>query len=253
MQKFIEHSPNHWDLIWRNLEKAVNIKHNLEINECEIGANMTVLIQETKDHQRNDSIVPANWQEMELLTKRAKDCGLDYVSFKPYSQHPYSFETAKLYGKMSYREIMDEIIAIGEMLIKKYGSNDFEVIFRFSRFEDYEKEQRNYLICRATPTLWSYIQSDGTWISCSAYWTDERFHLGNINSQTISDIWYGQKRKEHLNFVLNELDISQCRKTCHPDKDNQYLHQINDFSDEEFNAEIDKLQSQAKPKRFNFI
>lgn len=244
---------NHWELIWRNLEKAVSIKHKLDIKDCDIGANMTVLVQETTDHQRGNMLVPANWQEMELLVQRAKNCGLDYVSFKPYSQHLYSQETAKLYGGMSYKELMDEIVAIGEELMTKYHSDDFEVVFRFSRFQEYEKDDRGYCTCRATPTLWSYIQSDGAWISCSAYWTDPRFILGNIHTQTIREIWYGQQRREHLKFVLNDLNISECRKTCHPDKENQYLHQVNQMSDSEFKIETHRLQLIHKPKRANFI
>lgn len=243
----------HWDLIWRNLDKAVKVKNELGAVECDMGANMTVLVKETLDHQRDNMVVPANWQEMEALIQRARDCGLNYVSFKPYSQHMYSKETAKLYGNMSYKTLMDEIVATGEALMAKYNTDDFEVIFRFSRFEEYEKENRGYCTCRVTPTLWSYIQSDGTWISCSAYWTDERFHLGNINTQTLREIWYSQKRLDHLKFVLEELDITECRKTCHPDKENQYLHQLSQSSDSEFQGEVHKLQLIQKPKRANFI
>ena len=246
-------TPNHWDLIWRNLGKAVQIKHELGAKDCDIGANMTVLVKETIDYKRDNAVVPANWQEMELLIQRARDCGLNYVSFKPYSQHMYSQETAKLYGDMSYKNLMDEIVAIGEALMAKYNSDDFEVIFRFSRFEEYEQEDRGYCTCRATPTLWSYIQSDGAWISCSAYWTDPRFILGNINTQTVKEIWYGNKRWEHLKFVLNELDITECRKTCHPDKENRYLDKLTGMNDQEFGKEIIRLQDVSKPKRANFI
>lgn len=246
-------SPNHWDLIWRNLEKAVKVRDQLGAVECDMGANMTVLVKETLDHQRNNAIVPANWQEMELLIQKARDCGLNYVSFKPYSQHLYSQETAKLYGDMSYANLMNEIIATGEALMAKYNSENFEVIFRFSRFEEYEQKDRGYCTCRATPTLWSYIQSDGTWISCSAYWTDERFHLGNINTQTLREIWYSQRRLDHLKFVLNELDITECRKTCHPDKENRYLDRLSGMNDQEFNQEIISLESLKRPKRANFI
>lgn len=246
-------TPKHWDLVWRNLERAVRIKEELGIQGCDIGANMTVLIKETVDHQRGNDIVPANWQEMELLTRRAKDCGLNYVSFKPYSQHFYSHETAKLYGDMSYVALMDEIFEIGKDLIRRYSSSDFEVVFRFTRFEDYEKNKRSYTTCRATPTLWSYIQSDGIWISCSAYWTDQRFHLGNVKDQTVEEIWYGQKRRDHLKYVLEHLDISECRKTCHPDKENQVLHEISGMTDSEFNQALVQLQALPVPKRVNFI
>ena len=93
----------------------------------------------------------------------------------------------------------------------------------------------------------------GIWISCSAYWTDERFNLGNIKDQTIKEIWYGNKRREHLKFILEELDINECRKTCHPDKDNQYLHIISGLSNVEFDKEIDRLKIIPAPKRVNFI
>lgn len=244
---------NHWDLIWRNLDGAVKIKHELGATECDMGANMTVLVKTTIDHQRGNAVVPANWQEMELLIQKARDCGLNYVSFKPYSQHMYSQETAKLYGDMSYKNLMNEIVTTGEALMAKYNSDDFEVIFRFTRFEEYEQEDRGYCTCRVTPTLWSYIQSDGAWISCSAYWTDSRFILGNINTQTVREIWYGQRRLEHLKFVLNDLDISECRKTCHPDKENRYLDRLSKFSDTEFSQELIRIQDIARPKRANFI
>jgi cyclic pyranopterin phosphate synthase len=243
----------HWDLVWRNLEKAVEIKRRLGASECEIGVNMTVLIKEAPDPERDGAIVPANWREMELLVKRARDCGLDYVSFKPYSQHSYSRETAKLYGDMTYKDVMNEIFEMGTFLTSRFGSDLFEVIFSFTRFSEYEEEERKYTTCRSTPTIWSYIQSDGVWISCTAHWTNEKFHLGNINNQSIGEIWYGELRKEHLRFVLEELDIAECRKTCHPDKENRFLEKLAGFSDLEFERIMAELKSIPRPKRANFI
>lgn len=244
--------PNHWDLVWRNLEKAVKIKNELDLKDCELGANMTVIVKTAWDHVKK-CFVQANWETMEDLAGRARDTGLDYVSFKPYSQHPLSIETAKLYGDMTYVPIMEELLKKGEEMTKKYNSEKFEVVFRFSRFQEYENDFRGYSQCQSTPTLWSYIQSDGKWISCSGWWSDERFVLGNINTQTFKEIWYGELRRKHLDFVLNHLDISECRKTCHPDKDNVFLNKIRQMDGEEFNAAIVELEKQPKPKRSNFI
>ena len=230
----------HWDLVWRNLDKAIKIKQELGAVECEIGANMTVLI-------------PDNWLEMESLVKKARDCGLDYVSFKPYSQHLYSKETAKLYGGMSYKDVMEEILETGDALVRRYSSDSFEVIFRFSRFKDYESEERGYLTCRATPTLWAYVQSDGALISCSAFWTDKRFILGNIKNQSFKEIWYGEIRRKHLKFILENLDISECRKTCHPDKENIFLNSTTNLSDSEFGLMALELKKIPPAKRANFI
>lgn len=243
---------HHWDLVWRNMEHAVEIKQKLGALECELGANMVILVKEAWDHQQN-RMVPANWQEMELLVKKARDTGLDYVFLKPYSQLPQSIETGKLYKDMSYRQVMDEVCRMGKELEQKYNSSTFEVILRFRRFQEYEADDRGYQTCRATPTLWSYIQSDGVWISCSAYWTDQRFHLGNIKTQAIKEIWYGERRREHLDFVLNHLDITECRKNCHPNEDNQFLHQTAQMSDQDFSKMLVQLEAQPKPKRANFI
>lgn len=243
----------HWDLVWRNLDRAVKIKRELGAAECEIGANMTVLVKDVIDHQRGNALVPANWKEMELLVKAARDCGLDYVSFKPYSQHLYSGETAKLYGDMRYKDVMGKIIESGNNLVRQYSSDSFEVIFRSSRFRDYESEERGYSVCRVTPTLWAYIQSDGIVISCSAFWTDERFHLGNVNTQTFREIWYGKKRFEHLRFITEKMEIDECRKTCHPDKENRFIRQMDLLSIVEFNQKLLELGQLPCPKRANFI
>jgi radical SAM protein with 4Fe4S-binding SPASM domain len=153
-----------------------------------------------------------------------------------------SKETARHYGNMSYAEIMNEIFETGKILKLKYDSEKFEVVFRFSRFKDYEDEDRGYYTCRATPTFWSYIQSNGLWLSCSSFWTDPRFALGNIHNESVREIWFGEKRRKHLKFVLNELDISECRKTCPPDKENRFLDKISKFSDSEFESFINQSQ-----------
>ncbi len=244
-------NPKHWDLIWENLETAVRVREQTTSKVCDLGVNMTVLIDPTQDDKGRT--VPPNWPEVEFLVKRAKESGVDYVSVKPYSQHRFSEATAKRYGKMSYGDLMNEIHDTGVRIAEKYSGDGFEAFFRFTRFEEYEQEDRGYAVCRATPTIWSYIQSDGLWISCSAYWTDPRFALGNIKDQGVREIWYGEQRRKHLDFVLNELDITECRKTCHPDKDNVFLNQLRGMKNSEFKEMLVRLDSLQKPKRANFI
>lgn len=246
-------TPKHWDLVWKNLAQAVEIKQKLGAKDCELGANMTVLVDESREN--NGSIIPANWPEIEMLVARGRETGLDYVSLKPYSQHPYSQATAKHYGKMSYAAIMTGIEKLGLELANRYNSDSFEVVLRDSRFREYEQlnSDRGYQVCLATPTVWSYIQSDGIWISCSAHWTNPQFHLGNINTQTVQEIWYGERRRQHLKYVLEELDITECRKTCHPDKENVRLTNLKNMPDKEFESELVRLEALPKPKNWKFI
>lgn len=241
----------HWELMWKNIERAVKIRECLGARECELGINMMVLTKGSIE--RDGTMIPPNWPEIEQLVKRAYDSGVDYVAIKPYSQHLYSRETAKHYGGMSYTEIMDEIFRVGEALQARYNSERFEVVFRFSRFREYEEKDRGYAVCRATPTIWSYIQSDGLWLSCSAFWTDARFALGNIKNESVREIWFGERRRAHMKFVAQHLDISECRKTCHPDKENRLFTKLADFTDSGFEAAVSEFQTLAPPKRANFI
>lgn len=239
-----------WSVLWRNIERMVEAKRILGA-ECDIGVNMTLLVQEVLEE--DGTVIPANWLEMEEFVKNARDAGVDYASIKPYAQDVYNKETARRYGKMSYVNVLDEIFKVAGRLIEKYSSPSLEVVFRFSRFLEYEQESRGYPVCLATPTLWSYIQSDGSWLSCSQ-WTNPDFVLGNIYADSVREIWYGLRRRKHLDFVLNQLDISRvCRKTCHPDKENRYLTRVGNMSDEEFKQELRRLEKLPPTRRANFI
>lgn len=242
---------SHWDLIWRNIVAAVRVREKHCANECDIGANITLLIEETTD--ASGRRVPSNWNEVPELVKRARDAGMDYVAIKPYSQHPFSKETAKRYGGMSYQDVLSQIDETCGRLKEEYNTENFEVVYRESRFREYEEKTRTYSVCRATPTVWSYIQSDGLWLSCSAFWTDSRFALGNIYTQSVKDIWFGEMRREHCSFITHELDISECRKTCHPDKENRFLDELATLSDANFEETMSRLKDIPAPKRKNFI
>jgi len=65
--------------------------------------------------------------------------------------------------------------------------------------------------------------ADGSVYSCSAYLLDERFLLGNINEDSFDKIWVSDKRLAHSDFVLNDLDINECRVNCRMDQINRYL------------------------------
>lgn len=240
----------HWDIVWRHIEGMVKVKRTLGTSGCDIGINMTLLTKESLEE--DGRVIPSNWQEAELLVRRARDCGVDYVTLKPYSQDAYGIKTARLYGDMRYDPQMEEIRVLSQYLINAYSSPSFEVIFRISRFEEYEKD-RGYNTCLAVPVVWSYIQSDGSWLSCSAHWTNREFILGNIYSQAVREIWFGDSRREHMRFVLEELDVSRCRKGCHVDKENRYLRRLSLMSDEEFRREMTQLRTLPRPKNANFI
>ena len=84
---------------------------------------------------------------------------------------------------------------------------------------------RTYNNCHALP-FWSYIDAGGNVWGCSVYLNDDRFLYGNIYENSFQEIWEGDKRKESLKFVHQELDTCQCRVNCRMDEVNRYLWEL---------------------------
>ena len=136
---------------------------------------------------------------------------------KPYSQH--SFSETRQYEDIDY----SDSISLGEKL-SSLGTNDFSVIFRGHTIKKYAlADDERYSKCNSTPFLWGYVMADGAVYGCSAYLLDERFHYGDLNKFTFKSIWQSEKRKKNFHYVLNELDIKECRKNCRMDEANRYL------------------------------
>ena len=172
-----------WDSVWGALRRAAKRK-----GACTLGVQMVCL--------------PENAGEEKELQALCDDAGVDYLVLKPYSQHKMSI-TKQYEGYKPINLPAGKGTVIREEAIKT--------------------EAHSYEKCNATPNFWSYIMASGDVYSCSAYLLDERFRLGNINTQTFKEIWEGEKRQENWRFVRKELDIKECRVNCRMDKSNKYL------------------------------
>ena len=166
-------------------------------------------------------LLPENTDEMEELVRLCRDeMEVDYLVVKPYSQHRFS-ET-RLYEKVDYSSSFE----LGKQL-EELSTKDFNVIFRAHTIRKHmEPEENRYSKCSATPFVWAYIMADGALYGCSAYLLDKRFEYGNLNDQTFRKIWQGPAREANFHYVLNELDIRECRKNCRMDEVNRYLYRL---------------------------
>ncbi|MCP4708536.1 MAG: radical SAM protein [Planctomycetes bacterium] len=160
-------------------------------------------------------LLPENLEEATKLAELARDIGMDYLVIKPYSQHPLS-KTQK-YKDITYTDYQ----YLAEELAR-YNSNRFNVIFRLGTMEKWDQQEHDYQGCMALP-FWSYVDAGGNVWGCSVYMSDERFWYGNIYESSFADIWQGEKRRESLRWVEQELDVDQCRVNCRMDKVNRYL------------------------------
>lgn len=177
--------PSDFDLVVTNLRDAVKRK-----GSCTIGAQMVLL--------------PENQHEIETLRQLGTDIGLDYIVIKPYSQHKKSITH-------QYENFKPEI-----------PENDTGLIVRKAAMTT---DAPSYMRCYSTPQLWAYVQSNGDVYSCSAYLGDERFKLGNINSQSFTYIWHGEKRRKNIELMAS-FDISECRVNCRMNQANVYLDEL---------------------------
>lgn len=194
-----------FDIVSENIRTAVSYRNKHKLS-CAIGLQCLLL--------------PDNADSIESLCKHAKKLGVDYVVIKPYSQHEFS-ET-RIYKDVDYAEYID----LGERL-KAYNDDSFEVVFRINTIKNWLKQNEGrYCKCLATPSTWAYWMADGSVYTCSAYLLDERFKIGNITEKDFDGIWTSDKRIENSNFVLNELNISECRVNCRMNEVNLYLDSI---------------------------
>jgi radical SAM protein with 4Fe4S-binding SPASM domain len=85
-----------------------------------------------------------------------------------------------------------------------------------------------YSRCLSVPYFWFYINARGQMVACSNHMLDERFVLGDLNTRTLSDIWYSHSdnKREWLKGVMRGFDVSQCRKACRMDRVNEWLWKI---------------------------
>ena len=241
-------SETHWDKVWRNLAEAIELRARFGY-KCEIGCQTVLLVNDTLDV--NGRLVPANWREAPLLARKAKEAGLDHVVIKPYGQNPYSLGTEKRYGRMSYGGFIKELDDI-EAELRTLEDDSFKIVFRWKAFLDHQAAERKYEKCLATPMSWAYLQSDGMIISCAAHNSNPDFDLGNINSQTFEQIWWGAKRRQHIEFMKN-FDISVCRKNCRMHNVNEALESLKNVGKSELEVRLVRLRHTDEPKNVNFI
>lgn len=206
-------SSKDWERVFANLEEAVRLKrkHNYS---CWIGGQALLLPQSVDE---NGNVIPGNIGEMVILAEKLKTIGLNAFVIKPYSHQPLSLTK-------SYEEVVYGDYLWLERELQKIATSDFEVVFRSHAMEKYS-EERPYNFCMSVPFVWAHIMADGSVYSCSVYLMDKRFYLGNINEQTFKEIWEGEKRKKHWEF-MKKFNSHTCRKNCRMDEVNRHLWEV---------------------------
>lgn len=179
-----------WDRVWANIESAAKRK-----GTCQLSVQCVVL--------------PENEDETADLYDRAADVGVDLVILKAYSQARN--EHGKQYANYRQSPSLPMRERPGTKLVK--------------RDDTPSHEKQSYDRCHATPHFWAYVMATGEVKTCSAYLDDDRFSVGNINTQTFREIWEGEVRRRNWEMMKTH-DISECRKNCRMHRANLYLDEL---------------------------
>ena len=188
-----------FETMLQNLRDAVDIKRqkNLRVS---LGTQFLV--------------TPYSIDEARKLAETLSDIGVDNLQIKPYSHHPQSRHDFVI-DTDAYNSL--------EPLLKKYETPDFEIIFRRATMERILSE-KPYDTCHALP-FYALIDAQGNVLPCNLFHGKTPYYYGNINEQSFSSIWKGEKRKQVLS-TLKQNGIAFCRKGCRLDAINRYLHRI---------------------------
>ena len=190
--------------VLENFENCVTIREEQKY-DCTLGGQMLLL--------------PENRDGATSLAKELRDIGADYLVIKPYTQNKHGI--SREYEGLQYDAMLEL-----EKTLKEYETDSFKVIFRVHAMNKLKDEKLLYATCYSTPNFWGYIMADGGVYTCQTFAGDERFCVGNINEQNFKDIWESEARKKQLDFMLNDLDIAECRKNCRMDEVNRYLWRL---------------------------
>jgi radical SAM protein with 4Fe4S-binding SPASM domain len=192
-----------FNIIIDNLKKVAEIRKKRKL-KCTLGGQLILL--------------PDNYKEVKILANKLKKIGFDYLVVKPYSQHLDSLN--REYEGISYKKYF--YLKDG---LEKLNNDKFKIIFREEAMKKLE-EKKSYNKCYAVPYFWAHLTTNGDIYSCGNFIGNKKFNLGNYNQKSFKEIWEGNKRKKHWEFMGTKFKTTHCRENCRMDEINRYLEKL---------------------------
>jgi len=186
----------------KNLREAVKIKKKY-------GLKTTIGVQLL--------LIPDNIKEVITLAVALKKIGVDYLTVKPYSQHPLSGSCID--PKFKY----EDHISMHERL-RRLEDSGFKVAFRDQTMRRLDSG-KDYKRCLGLP-FWAYIDANGEVYACSAFLGRREFGFGNIYRSSFKDIIKGKRRRAVMTRISSKVNVDRCRRACRLDKINSYLWEL---------------------------
>lgn len=197
------HKANDFAKAVENIASACRLRKECSYN-LDIGSQF-VLLNENKD-----SLVSA--------VKTMKECGVDYISIKPFNlqNSEQGYKNLNAINTKQINELYNEA--------KSYESDDFKVFFRQNAFNNNINE-REYRHCYGCSFI-TCLNSAGDLATCLPFWDKKDFVYGNIYEQSFEQIWNGEKRVKIKRFLECDLNAKKCPPNCRPNAINEFLNEI---------------------------
>jgi sulfatase maturation enzyme AslB (radical SAM superfamily) len=162
-------------------------------------------------------ITESNYQGIDKVTQIAKECGVDYIQFKPVVYRPHEKQISIETVEMFYHKVLEQ---------EKHETEDFKVITTDYRFEDmmHESRGRGYNKC-LSHCFQGAIGADSKVYFCDHHKGEKEYELGDLKKNTLKEIWQGGQRKKVIDYV-NNTDLSQCMDCCRNHEANKLLWHI---------------------------
>ncbi len=186
--------------VFQNLQDAVDIKREKKL-KVTLGAQLLLL--------------PENQNEVVELAKKLREIGLDYLTVKPFSQHPSSL-TKRETDYSGVEELATEVQSL--------ATDDFSIYFRRQSIENVSR-QKPYDQCYALPFM-THIDAKGDVFPRVAFVGNKELCYGNLYKNSFVDIWESPHTAEIMNHFKGEFLREKCRKACRLDEMNKYLCQL---------------------------
>jgi radical SAM protein with 4Fe4S-binding SPASM domain len=165
-------------------------------------------------------IIEENLHDIGNALRLFEELGVDYLSLKPYSLHPKMLRRKDLLYSEETLEAVDRAV--------KGHRGALNILFRKEAMGKYMEQAIGYRRCLALP-FWGYISSKGDFYTCSVFIGDERFRAGNIHTDTVESILYGDRRKASIAYGSDRLDVNEeCRVNCRMARVNEFLSFVAD-------------------------
>lgn len=188
-----------------SIRQALNVRDAMQ-SRCTIGVQF-LLIRDTL-------------HDIEAAIRLFDSLGVDYLSFKPYSEHP------QMLNKSGFSYTAEDSAVIEERVKRLRGDCRSRIIFRKAATDSYAAGRKAFDHCCALP-FWGYISSRGDFYTCSVFLNDERFSVGNIGVETMQEILFGMRRQSSVAYGSEELVVGhECRVNCRMARINEFLAMI---------------------------